>query len=279
VWATEGIGHYHAETVWAAKGVPHGLLQGAIAKSVPEKSLAALHAGIGLSLANRVLGTVRTQWRERQPTVDLPGALMQFVALCRDNSTEGYVGAAYEALGLVARNLYPHMVGQIHNHLSEMGEHMTKYFWHGVGRAIYFAPTNYLPLGNPSHRAVEMARSEPPDEQSRCNALAGLAWAQFLVNLRQPEIVESLLHEWSALESEAFVNGVSSAAVIWRDSTAVDAHLDLLCRHRPDISLPGRAERWAKLVETPCRRALNEYYDVLKERDCIGEVFRVQALP
>lgn len=276
VWATEGIGHYYAETAWE-EGAPRGLLQGGNAHGVPAKTLVALHAGMGISLANRLLRAVRSESRECQPPCDLCGALMQFVVLCRNNSAEGYVGAAYESLGLVARNLYPHMINQIHKHLPETGEDLTDYFWHGVGRAIYFAPTNYLPFGNASCRAVEMTRHEPPDERSRGNALAGLAWAQFLVNLRHPEIIETLLTECkSALEAGAFANGISSATVIWCDSTEHDPHLGALCKHRPDSSV---AESWRELVEMPCRCAIDEYYYILKEHDCVGEIFRVRALP
>jgi hypothetical protein len=280
VWATEGIGHYYAETIWEAKGAPRGLLQGTAARRVPARSLAALHAGMGLSLANRILARVRAPSSQCLSSCDLRGALMQFVALCRDNSSEGYVGAAYEAMGLVARNLYPHMVKHLHAHSSEMVEDLTEYFWHGVGRGIYFSPSNYLLLGNSAFRAMEMARREPPDEQSRGNALAGLVWAQFLVNLRQPEIVEALLTECSGpFEAGAFANAVSSATVIWRDSTEGDPHLDALCRYHPETSLPELECRWRQLVETPCRRALDEYYTVLKDHDCVGDVFRVRSLP
>ncbi|MBC8029071.1 MAG: hypothetical protein H7Z16_03085 [Pyrinomonadaceae bacterium] len=280
VWATEGIGHFFAETIWEANGTPRGLLQGTAARSVPARTLAALHAGMGLSVANRILARVKSQSSQCHTSCDLPGALMQFLALCRDNSTEGYVGAAYEAMGLVARNLYPHMVNHLHTHLSEMGEALTEYFWHGVGRGIYFSPINYFPLGSSSFQAMEMARREPPDERSRGNALAGLVWAQLLVNLRQPEIVEGLLAECSGpFEAGAFANGVSSATVIWRDSTDGDPHLEALCRYRPQTLQPELAARWRELVEIPCRRALDEYYDILKDHDCVGEVFRVRPLP
>ena len=235
VWATEGIGHYYAETIWEAKGTPRGLLHETATRSVPARSLAALHAGMGLSMANRILAGVKSASSQCQSSCDLPRALTQFFALCRENSADGYVGAAYEALGLVARNLYPHLVKHLHTHLSEMGDALTEYFWHGVGRGIYFSPGNYLPLGNLSFRAMEMARREPPDELCRANVLAGLVWAQFLVNLRQPEIVEDLLAECSGpIEAAAFANGVSSATVIWRDSTEGDPHLDALCGYHPE---------------------------------------------
>ncbi|HVF43018.1 MAG TPA: hypothetical protein VM936_08410 [Pyrinomonadaceae bacterium] len=281
VWATEGVGHYYAETVWASRGAPVGLFKGAAARGLPAKSLAALHAGMGLSLANRLLAGVRT-CSNCSGGCGLRGTLERFVALCRANSCDGYVGAGYEALGLVARNLYPHLVPCIDRGLREMGGHLAEFFWHGVGRAIYFAPSNYVPVGSAAGRALEMARREPPDESGRRNALAGLVWAQLLVNLRQPEVVENFLRQYvecGAHDDEAFANGVSSAAVIWRDSAHGDPHLEALCRHRPDPSRPDAAGRWRRLIETPCRLALDEYYGALKRHDRVGEVFRRRSLP
>ena len=281
VWATEGIGHYYAETAWGSKGVPRGLLKGAGERGVPAKSMAALHAGMGLSLANRALAAVGRQCQKCPPHSDLQSALRRFVELCDDNSGEGYVGAAYEALGLVTRNLYPHLVSPIDRQLSEAGDSLADYFWHGVGRAIYFAPTNYLPQARASRRVVEMTQQEPPHELGRRNALSGAAWALVLVNLREPEVIENCLKQCGgvAFESDAFANGVSSAAVVWRDSTEDAQHLDALCRHQPDTSLPGLAESWRALVKVPCCRALDEYYVALKRHDCVGEVFRYQPLP
>lgn len=282
VWATEGIGHYYAENVWETRGVPDRLLSGVPERGVPAKSLAALHAGMGLSLANRLLGTNRGSCPDCAPNCELQGVLRQFVGLCRANSAEGYAGATYEALGLVARNLYPHLMPCIDRHLLEMGDNLAEYFWHGVGRAIYFAPTNYLPLGSASRRAVEMSQQEPPHELGRRNALSGVAWAMFLVNLRHPEVVENFLKQCDdgTFDGDAFANGVSSAAVIWRDSTqGDDARLDALCRHRPDPTRAGLAGRWRALVRAPCLSALDEYYETLKRHDRVGDVFRYCSLP
>src|SRR5205085_2866059 len=108
------------------------------AESVPTSSLAALHAGAGLSFAGRALGVLTP----RSTAGEVRRALEQFVALCRANSHEGYVRAAYEALGLWTRNLSPQLMPSIDRQLAEADEEMVGYFWHGVGRALYFAPTN-----------------------------------------------------------------------------------------------------------------------------------------
>lgn len=281
VWATEGIGHYHAENAWQSGVGPSGLLAGVATRGVPPKSLVALHAGMGLSLANRLLARVGRACRKCPEPSGLRGALRQFLTLCRDNANEAYLGASYEALGLVARNLYPHLVTEIDRELSEMGDNLTDYFWHGVGRAIYFAPTNYVPLSSSALRVLEMTQQEPPHELGRRNALSGAVWAMVLVNLCEPEVIENCLTYCDKVkfDYEAFANGVSSAVVIWRDSTEDSAQLEALCRHQPDPSRPEVAECWDRLVRIPCRRALDEYYGTLRRHNCIGEVFRYQWLP
>ena len=260
VWVTEGIGHYYTETVWA-RGTPHRLLR---ENDLPRKSLVALHAGMGLSLAERLLA------RAGQNPSELRALLGEFVRLCRDNSNEAYLGASYEALGLVARNLYPRLLFEIDKELSELGDDQTEYFWHGVGRAIYFAPTNYVPLSAFAVRVVEMTQQEPPHHAGRQNALAGAIWAMVLVNLREPEVIENFLAccDRTRFEAHAFANGVSSASIIWRDSTGDTAPLETLCRHR---SRPEVAERWDKLIHVPCRQAMNERHG------SIGEIFRYQS--
>lgn len=276
VWAIEGIGHYYAETVWESRGAPHGLLREVAARDLPAKSLVALHAGMGLSLANRLLARVGRACRKCPESSHLDGVLRQFVSLCRDNSSEAYVAASYEALGLVARNLYPHLVTDIDRELPTMGDNLSDYFWHGVGRAIYFAPTNYLPLSGVASRVVEMTQQEPPHEPGRRNALAGAIWAMVLVNLREPEVVENFLGNCADVrfDRDAFANGVSSATVIWRDSTESTAQLEALCRYRSQLG-----ETWRTLIHDPCRIALDHYYAALRRHNCIGEVFRYQSLP
>lgn len=275
VWVTEGLGHLHTEMCWERAGVPRNLLRDADA--LPARSLAALHAGMGLSLASRLLKTVGP----RNSESEVGGVLRRYVELCEDNSTPGYVGAAYEALGLVARNLYPHLICVVDRQLQKLDEKLLGYFWHGVGRAIYFAPTNFLPFNNSPWRAVEMSRREPEHETGRLNALAGLVWAMVLVNIRQPEILAALLrgHRGELSQSDALSNGVSSAVMIWRDSTGDTSYLDALCRHQPEPSEPALAELWTEQVLRPCRDALQRFYPVMKERDRLGEIFRYQSLP
>jgi hypothetical protein len=281
VWATEGIGHYYAETAWESGAASSGLLTRLNERDVPRKSLVALHAGMGLSLANRLLARVGRACRRCSEPCDLSNVLRQFVSLCEDNSDQAYVAASYEGLGLVARNLYPHLIPGIDRELSQIGDNLRDYFWHGVGRAIYFAPTNYVPIPGVATRTVELTQQEPPHELGRRNALAGSIWAMVLVNLRDPNVIENLLIYCGDVEfdRDAFANGVSSAAVIWCDATESTAELEALCMHQPNPAHAEMAERWRTLVRDPCRRAVDRYYTALRRHNCIGEVFRYQSLP
>jgi hypothetical protein len=277
VWVMEGIGHYYCETAWDLTGTPYGLLTGV--SEVPPKILVPLHAGMGLSLANRLLGRAARACRRCPVSASLTDVLQQFVLLCKANSREAYLGTSYEALGLVARNLHPHLVAEIDRGLVQMDENLIDYFWHGVGRAIYFAPTNYVPLPGSARRVVELTKQEPPHETGRRNALAGVSWAMVLVNLREPEIIEDILVHCDGLrfDDDAFANGVSSAAIVWLDATESAAELEALCEHQLAGEHSGVAERWNTVVQRPCRRVLDQYY-VAGRNNCIGEVFRYQPL-
>jgi hypothetical protein len=276
VWVTEGLGHYYAECIWEQDGKPRGLLKNAQSGRLSTQSMIALHAGMGLSFANHVLESVKP----KSNSSEIRKALEEFVMLCRINSRKGYAEAAIEAVGLVVRNLYPQMLYAVDEQFSAIDQGLVGYFWHGVGRAIYFAPRNFVPCGNSAWRAVEMCESESPHELGRLNALAGLAWAMMLVNIRHPEIIEMLIkNHGDRLSQDAFSNGVISSAIVWRDSTGGDSYLDRICQHQPCSSDSQLVGLWDKLVKRPCEEALQDYYAVLKRHDCLGELFRYQFVP
>ena len=168
------------------------------------------------------------------------------------------------------------MIPKLDRQLMEIDEDLVGYFWHGVGRAIYFAPTNFLPDGYSSERAVKMTWQEPPHELGRRNALAGLAWAMTLVNIRHPGILENVLkhHGDQLLDSDAFINGVSSSVMIWHESAGDDPCLKAFYEYQPDSSDKIGRRRWEEMVRRPCEEALERVYPVLKEHRCFGEVFR-----
>ena len=187
VWALEGLGRYYAETYWESQGTPQHLLTADQVRALPVRSLIPLHTGMGLSLADRLLATLKPQ--SSDAAIDT--VLQQFIALCEDNSREGYTGAVLEALGLVTRLRYPQLVRIVDRRLSAIAPDVLGYFWHGVGRGLYFLPLNALPCSSSTWRAVEMAQDEAPHTLGRLNALGGLAWAVTLVNIRHPAILEA----------------------------------------------------------------------------------------
>jgi hypothetical protein len=71
------------------------------------------------------------RWPRKLIKPKFVGLLDQFLR-CARQLEGGYAEAAYEALGLTARNLYPHLVPAVNRQLSEMGEDLRGYFWHGV---------------------------------------------------------------------------------------------------------------------------------------------------
>lgn len=272
LWAVEGLGHYYADIYWQEKGVPQGILSEEQAP-VPARSLLMLHAGIGLSFADRLLGALTAEPSPEQ----VHDALKYFLALCRNNSRKGYLGAAVESLGLVTRDFYPHLLAPVEQQLHRVGPEFLSYFWHGVGRALYFSREYFLPVLRTVWSGVEKEASNAPD---RLNAIAGLSWAITLVNMRQPAIMETVVRshvEHSDLGT-AFTDGVVSA-IIMRTATTPDAPFTAaFYQHRPDPDDRELALTWERCVTRPAKIALSEYYPVLCQHGELDQVFRCQDL-
>lgn len=268
VWATEGIGHYYAERMRSGKH-KRTILQNDRDGIWPTERLAALHAGMGLSFASEVFETRPSQ----ESPDELRHRLQEFLSLCRANSHEGYLDATYEALGLVTRNLYPHLLLSIDEQLTKLDHRLVGYFWHGAGRAMYFAPSNFLPTNCAPWRAVEMALSEPPHELGRCNALAGLIWSLALVNLRQPQILELFVkYHPQVAKADVFNKSLCAALLIWRDSSPNDTLIRKLASYHP--SNPELVNLWNSVVSDACAGASESEYLSVKEKNGLGSLFR-----
>jgi hypothetical protein len=276
VWAMEGLGRYYTEMHWAHQGMPQYLLTADQVRALPLKSLIPLHMGMGLSLADHLLATLKPQ----SPDAEIDTVLRQFIELCKHNSREGYTGAVLEALGLITRLRYPQMVRIVDCRLSAIDPDIVGYFWHGVGRGLYFLPVTALPCSGSTWRAVEMAQEEAPHTLGRLNALAGLAWPLTLVNIRHPAILEAFLKRYGDVLSanDAFSTGVSSSVMIWYDMERGDPYLRAFLEHQPDPSNPRLVQLWNSQVRGPSQDALQRYYGVLKARHGLGGVFRHQPL-
>src|SRR5262249_15502247 len=89
VWALEGLGRYYAQTCWTHQGTPQHLLTADQVSALSVHSLIPLHTGMGLSLADHLLATVRAPHSE----ATIAPVLQQFIALCKCNARAGYTRA------------------------------------------------------------------------------------------------------------------------------------------------------------------------------------------
>jgi hypothetical protein len=254
LWAIEGIGQQYAAAATAQGGQVRGLFVGSTLNGIPGSAFPMLHAGMGLSFASAALDSL-----PGKPTdSEVWNTLEQFVALCQANSRRGYLGAALESLGLVARLSYEGLVPVLDARLRAMDRRIAGYFWHGVGRAIYFLPVNSLPSCGIGQREFQMARFEAPHELGYLNCIAGLTWAVVLVNMRQPPILEAAFGGAQELfpAAGAFANGIFSAASLRQDTTPGDPDLTALCVYRPKSGGSRFLALWDENVKRPCRLAL-----------------------
>jgi hypothetical protein len=271
LWAVEGLGHEYAMTFWGKGKSVRGILTEGQARDLPAKSLTMMHAGLGLAFAQQLMNRV-TPYSSASA---IRGVVQEFVTLVKENSRKGYEGAAYESLGLVTRFWHSAMVNIVDKHMQDVEPEAVGYFWHGVGRALYFFPTYFVPGLWSAWIPVEQ---EPPDELAKLNMIAGLTWATTLVGVREPRIMETVLNSYSELISKTrgFTNGVMSTLIMGSDITPGDKYIRRFLDHQP--SDHWVSELWNKFVGYPANDAVQRIYPVLKKHCRLGEVFHYQDL-
>jgi hypothetical protein len=209
VWLTEGWGCSYARNALSNNHC-RGLLNRNNINRLPVRFLVPLHTGSGIAFAESAL---------RQ--VDAPSLLEKLQRLwqrCVENACESYAEMTFEALGLVAILLFPQWVTAIEKELGLFAEHLIPYFWHGVGRGLYFLPSTFVPLSATRGAALDMAQRLTTTEQGRTNALAGFAWAMTLVNIQHPQVIAESLNDHAGQIGNfcGFSNGIVSAMTLWR---------------------------------------------------------------
>lgn len=272
LWAVEGLGHLYALTFWN-KGKPiRGILTDVSPDVLPSKSLTMMHAGMGLGFAQQLMNTI-TPYSEAEKIRDV---LREFVTLVDDNSRPGYEGAAYESLGLVTRFWHSQMVSVVEKHLQEVAPHVLGYFWHGVGRSLYFLPLFFVPGLLSPWLAIQR---EAPHELALLNMTAGLAWATTIVNIRQPELMENFIrmHGKHVALTPGFTNGLMSTLIMGIDITPGDVYIMRFLEYRPQRLDAPSSELWERLVAGPAREAVQKIHPVLKKHERLGEVFQYHA--
>lgn len=272
LWAVEGLGHYYAEEHWPLHDSPQKMLTES-SVPIPEKSLLMLHAGIGLAFADRLIGSLTTESTEDE----VRQALEQFVLLCENNSREGYLGAAIESLGIVTRDFHPELFSLVTRQFRITAPEFSGFYWHGIGRAIYFSRKFFLPQLFSMWNDV---RFEAAEEADRLSVMAGLSWAFTLVNMRHPAIIASGLKSIAAQEdlANAFSNGVSSCVVMRSDTTPGESFVTALYEHKPDENDRELAPAWEESVARPAEAAVRAYHPTLKRHRALDQVFRYADL-
>ncbi len=271
IWAAEGFGRHYTNSHHRDQSSTRPWLTDTFARTA-RQYLVPFHSGMGLAFADSWLNSTRGGAVERSE-------LQEFLFLCRTNARDEFVGAVYENLGLACRTQYPEMVRGIDELLTVLDPAIAAFFWHGVGRALYFLPTGFFPNAGLISRALQRAQEEPPHDLGRSNATAGVAWALTLVNMRQPKIMEDFLKNYGPWlsEGEAFANGVQSALIIWHDCAGQDPLLRAFCEHRPDPADDEAVSLWDRYAGRPSEKAA-ENYGLLGNENHLGELFRDHSL-
>ena len=250
LWALEGIAYRYADSSWSGRSPPWGLLR-EVGEDLSPATVTSMHVGMGLSVAERLLRSLGLRSYRRQ----VAETIAYFVEICEANSQPDYLYAALEALGFSTRALFPFTLPMLADELSALDQELSELFWHGVGRALYFVPSNLAGWGSSTAQAIEMARREPPIIVHRLNAVSGLAWAATLVNIRHAEIVARMAEAFgfsAADEDEAVRAGIRAAVTIWRATDRDGQYVEALSRHCPP---PDARPCWERLVRDAVREA------------------------
>jgi hypothetical protein len=276
LWAVEGVGKFWAEKLRTQKLPLQNVLTDPELSTLPDGSMTMLHAGIGISFAMRSLEGLKPT----TPREELSGALKKFIELVDHSSRPGYAGCAYESLGLVTIILHSSEMAQVLDELLiEINPTVMTYMWRGAGRALYFHPKNFIPGIKYPWPGVPMAREIAPHETARKNLRAGIAWAITLVNMRNPEVMEDVLHYQGENDPdrEEFVNGVQSSMIMRYDTSPDDQYIRAFIDHKPAVK-PAVAKLWERDIKRPGNEAVKEIYPVLKQKRLLEEVFHFQSL-
>jgi len=262
IFALEGVAHFYTSTAATETPMIHLLAD----PELPDNAMVPLHSGMGTTLASAALARLG----DSPSPADLRKALEDFFELCHDNSREGWYINSIEAMGLAVRTLYPHLRMQVSEEMGEIDEAAQPLFWHGVGRALYFVPMNFITFGGSHERALRAAFEEAPTLEDRHNTVAGLAWALTLVNIQHPIILETFLHMCRGTGlSAALSNGVVSALMVWRHM--VPEGQEILAPYLSSSTKVASPALWNDVVAMPAAHAFAEIFPALTRPYEIGQ--------
>jgi hypothetical protein len=184
------------------------------------------------------------------------------------------MGAAVESLGLVTRTFHASLVRDVDRAIGSNPD-LRGYFWHGVGRAIYFLPLNFLPCS--TWETVLMCEREGVDELSRLNLFAGVAWGMVMVNIRKPEVLANLVvkpHGARLLGNRGFRNGVASSLIMRQDTTPDAPFIRSFINYSDALRRAEERKLWDTLIRYPGEEALERIGPTLKSRNLLDQIFQ-----
>ncbi len=275
LWRREGRGYLLGRSAAAGRAEPGS-------ESWPEparRDLLPCHTGLGLGLASHHLEGLGNRSAHRP----LREAVDRFLADARRLSLAGFEGAVIEALGLTVQLSHPGLLRRVDEDLAARPPRLRALFWHGVGRGLYFDPREMAPRVGGGWRAARRALAMPPGDETRRNAVAGLAWAAALVNFCEPQIVAARLREpplgaagdaAAAAAGDAASNGVASVTLLWLNAVGDGP---LLSAFREFWAAPGNAP-WQRRIGATVESAIAGVYPLLVEPTRIDELFRYRPV-
>jgi hypothetical protein len=230
LFLTEGIGYLCAGTYRVAEQ--------------PAEAQPSLHVGMGLQFAERALRQTKGNRLDRVVSYYL--RQWSIHALARWHC------AGAEPFGFAAAILCPDLV-QTLSHAADFDVERAGYYWHGVGRALYFAPTMAMPLCGAHARAMWQARTVGHSEHAVANVMAGWAWGMTLTNVRHPDLIEAaLVHACEAAPSlEALRHGIAGALAMADAGAPSHPFRRALWHHQPRER--HGASVWNRLVRSACQ--------------------------
>ena len=278
VWSVEGAGKDLAEWHMARNPNPQRILIDAQLDSRWDGAWLMLHAGIGLGFARHYIEHLKPNCSD----AEIRAAVSNVVRLCRQNSRPGYAGAAIESLGLVTR--FVHNTAfclRVHHALTAEDPDAVGFYWRGMGRSAYFHPINFAPGFLRPARAIRICEKQAPTVQLKEAMLSGVAWAQTIVNMVDPRVMEWVLqnHDDYYSGSPGFFNGVVSSVVMRHDTTPQLPLVTAFLNHKPNPKNRTLCGLWNSKIKGSLETALNTVYPLLKKHQRLDEVFRYRSLP
>lgn len=185
VFLREGIGYLYAKSELQRAAFPRGMLGPDHVPAVPSSALPLLHVGMGVRFAEHALGP--------RGAAEPARIAERYLSLWTANADPRWRPIAGEPLGFGICVLAPDLVRAVACALGRLAPGAASFYWHGVGRGLYFSPALALPLCGAHARAVWVATADAPSAEARRNALSGWAFALGLTNARHPDLLEAAL--------------------------------------------------------------------------------------